>query len=287
VDLDPRDLQVFLAVERHGSFGRAAVELMVTQPAVSERVRHLERVVGRSLFERTTRGASLTTAGETLLPYARRGVALAEEAVEATRAADGVPSLVIAVHSMFAPRAVPLVLGALSELPRRVSVRDAHSDVVTALVLDGSAHVGFAVPGATPPGLRRVHLRADPIRCVVAPGHPISRARRPSTRSLRSSVLALNAWGPGSERFLERLRGDGVDEWRIRYCADATTSLTLARHHDHVAFVPESSIGAERDLRRVALAGLSSWTMPLDLVFRSSGALDPAIAAVVAAVRDR
>jgi len=290
VDLDPRDLEVFLAVERQGSFGRAAVELLVTQPAVSERVRHLERVVGRPLFERTTRGAALTTAGETLLPYARRCVALAEEAVEAVRAAEGVPALVVAVHAMFAPRALPLVLGALAELPRRVSVRDAHSDVVTALVLDGSAHLGFAVPGATPPGLRRAHLRPDPIRCVASPEHPITHAGRRTIGGLRTSLLALNAWGPGSDAFLDRLREHGVDDWRIRYCGDAATSITLARDHGHVAFVPESAAApvlAAGVLSQVPLAGLRSWTTPLDLLQRSRAGHDPAVAAVAAAVRSR
>ena len=52
---DFRDLECFLAVEREGSFGRAATMLMVTQPAVSERIRHLERVVGRALFVRSFR----------------------------------------------------------------------------------------------------------------------------------------------------------------------------------------------------------------------------------------
>jgi DNA-binding transcriptional LysR family regulator len=216
-------------------------------------------------------------------------VALAEEAVEATRAAVGVPSLVVAVHSMFAPRALPLVLGALTSLPRRVSVRDAHSDVVTALVLDGTAHLGFAVPGATPPGLRRVHLRPDPIWCVVSPEHPMARAGRTAAGALRSSLLALNGWGPGFEGFLERLRRRGVDEWRIRYCGDAATSITLARDHGHVALVPESAAAPVVDdgtLRRVSLAGLRSWTMPLDLLHRS-GADDRAVAAVAAAVTRR
>ena len=75
--LDLRDLEVFLAVERQGSFSRAASELLVSQPAVSERIRHLERVVGTEVFERTTRGASLTPAGEQLLPFAKRCAAIA------------------------------------------------------------------------------------------------------------------------------------------------------------------------------------------------------------------
>src|SRR4029077_17598086 len=104
MDLDLRDLSVFLAVQRQGSVGRAAGELLVSQPAVSERVRHLERVVGRAVFERSARGVVLTPTGEALLPYARPWVALADEALEHARVADGAARFVVAVHSTFAPR---------------------------------------------------------------------------------------------------------------------------------------------------------------------------------------
>src|SRR3954453_4401174 len=109
--LDLRDLEVFLAVVRQGSFGRAATELIVTQPAVSDRIRHLERVVGTEVFERTARGAVLTAAGEHLVPYAERCTALAAEAVETMQSGEHFPRFVIAVHSTFAPRIVPVVLG--------------------------------------------------------------------------------------------------------------------------------------------------------------------------------
>src|SRR6266566_1252295 len=158
MELDLQDLAVFLAVHRQGSFGRAATELLVTQPAVSERIRHLERVLTRSVFERTARGALLTPTGEVLVPYARRCLALAEETVEAARQAEGNPRFVIAVHSTFAQRLVPFVLGTLSAHSRRVAVRDAHSEVVPALVLDGVAHVGFALSGSARRGLSRISL---------------------------------------------------------------------------------------------------------------------------------
>ena len=148
--LDLRDLEVFLAVVRNGSFGRAASALIVTQPAVSDRIRHLERVVGTEVFERTARGAVLTAAGEQLLPYAERCTALATEAVEAIQEGEHFPRFVVAVHSTFAPRVVPMVLGALAS-SRGASPCETHSHEVEALVLDGVADVGLrdSEPGST------------------------------------------------------------------------------------------------------------------------------------------
>lgn len=271
--LDLRDVEVFLAVVRQNSFGRAATELTITQPAVSERVRHLERVIGTRLFERTTRGAALTPAGELLVPYAQRCVALADEAIEVTRQSEESPRLVIAVHSTFAMRVVPLVLGALAAAPHRVAVRDAHSHEVEALVLDGVADVGFAIPGRARRGLRRVALPPDPVGCFVAPDHELARTRRPPVHALRTALIAVNEWGDGAEPFLTRLHAGGVEAWRIRRCGDAATAVALARDHGHVAFVSASSASAEltvRRLRRVDLAALSSWVVRLELLHRAA-----------------
>jgi len=287
MSLDLRDLEVFLAVTRQGSFGRAANELRVSQPAVSERIRHLERVVGTRVFERTTRGATLTPAGEQLLPYARRCAALAGEALEVMRQHDGHPRLVVAVHSTFAPRVVPLVLGALARLPRRVSIRDAHSHEVEALVLDGVADVGFAVSAGARRGLRRIALPADPVVCVVAADHPLGRGKRPPLDALAATVLAVNAWGDGVETFLARLVAGGVEDWRIRHCGDAATAITLAREYGHVAFVTASTARVEltsKRLRQLTLTGMPRWSVSLDLVHRTPDRNDGVIRAIRAAL---
>ena len=276
-----QDLEVFLAVERHGSFGRAATELLITQPAVSERIRQLERVVGRPLFDRSVRGAALTPAGEALLPYAARCLALTEETLECVRDAEDVRRFVVAVHSTFAPRVVPWVLGTLGTAPRRIAVRDAHSDVVTALVADGAADIGFVVPGPRPRHVARVPLPPDPVVCVAARGHVVARARRPDLGALAGALVAFNAWGDGSERALARLRAAGVDDWRIRFCGDAATALTLARDHDHVAFVTRSATRAdEQALRLVALRDMPQWAVRVDLLHRLADRERPEILAL-------
>ncbi|MNF61513.1 HTH-type transcriptional activator AmpR [compost metagenome] len=64
-------LRAFEASARHLSFTRAAVELCVTQAAVSHQVKGLEGQLGVTLFKRLPRGLMLTSEGETLLPVLR------------------------------------------------------------------------------------------------------------------------------------------------------------------------------------------------------------------------
>jgi DNA-binding transcriptional LysR family regulator len=71
-----RQLEYFVAVARHGHFGRAAEAIYVTQPALSQQVRRLEAELGVALLRRTSRGVELTPAGSDLL--ARAETILAE-----------------------------------------------------------------------------------------------------------------------------------------------------------------------------------------------------------------
>lgn len=81
--LDPDLLKAFVAVAEHRSFTRAAATLNRTQSAVSVQIRRLEERLGTRLFQRTRAGAAPTAAGDALLAYARRLLALNAEAVDA------------------------------------------------------------------------------------------------------------------------------------------------------------------------------------------------------------
>lgn len=79
--LDPDLLKAFVAVADCRSFTRAATRLNRTQSAVSMQVKRLEDRLGVALFLRTTAQVDLTSGGEALLGYARRILALGDEAV--------------------------------------------------------------------------------------------------------------------------------------------------------------------------------------------------------------
>lgn len=75
--LDPK-LQTFLQVSETGSFTRAAEQLSLTQPAVSQHVRQLEQELGVKLLRRGGGGLKLTPEGEIAVRYAKRMIALSQ-----------------------------------------------------------------------------------------------------------------------------------------------------------------------------------------------------------------
>jgi len=78
-------LRAFVTVAREGNLTRAAVQLHLTQPAVSLQIKHLQETLGVTLFTRTSHGLSLTRDGQALLPHAERALAAAGDVQRAAQ----------------------------------------------------------------------------------------------------------------------------------------------------------------------------------------------------------
>src|SRR5215207_8106030 len=140
------DLLTFSTVARLGGITRAAEDLNTVQSNVTQRIKALEAEIGTPLFERHSRGMTLTGAGRRLLPYAQRLAALSREAVLAARE-DGEPKGPLAIGSMETTAAVRAP-SLLAEFHRRfpavqLSLRTAPTADLVAAVLDGSLDGAF------------------------------------------------------------------------------------------------------------------------------------------------
>ena len=84
-EIEFRHLRYFLAVAETLHFSKAAAQLGMAQPPLSQQIRSLERMLGYSLFERTTRGVRLTRVGQYFRERARSTLTKIRDDVEMAR----------------------------------------------------------------------------------------------------------------------------------------------------------------------------------------------------------
>ncbi|MDQ8031275.1 LysR family transcriptional regulator [Bordetella genomosp. 1] len=144
-DLD--QLRTFVAVADAGSLTAAAPRVFLSQSSVSEQVRKLEERAGQVLFKRSKSGAVLTPAGVRLLDYARRILALAEQAQRDMRGLALEGDLRLAITDYFRPNEISPLLARLKHTypGLRLRVEIAKSDLVRAAYARGELDVGVAM----------------------------------------------------------------------------------------------------------------------------------------------
>src|SRR5919106_4475578 len=144
--MDLRRLEVFVKVAELGSFSRAAQALSLTQPTVSEHIRALEDELGVQLLDRLGRGTSPTRAGQLLLGYASRMLALGREARQAVEQFQGrmIGELVVGGSTIPGEYLLPALIGQFKRKYPDISIclLIGSSQQVSEWVIEGRVEVG-------------------------------------------------------------------------------------------------------------------------------------------------
>lgn len=170
-----RELEVFLEVARHLHFGRAADALYLSQPVVSQELRRLERKLGVSLFDRSTRSVRLTSQGETLAEAARTVCEARDDFI--TLAQQLTPGRMDTVRVAATPsvvdRILPRVLRRVEQEMPGIIVEE-HS-VETGEIPDALAHgcdIGIGRFLTLDQRFRVEDLTPEPIHVALSRDHP-------------------------------------------------------------------------------------------------------------------
>ncbi|NNK79395.1 MAG: LysR family transcriptional regulator [Litoreibacter sp.] len=169
-NLDLTSLRSFVAVADSGGVTKAAGFLHLTQSAVSMQLKRLEEALDLQLFDRANRSVSLTKEGEQLLSYARRMLALNDEAYTRLTAKDYTGEIVLGVpHDIVYP-AIPTVLQKFnSAFPRmRVQLLSSYTRKLREQFSRGECDIILTTEETC--GDRGETLTARPLVWIGAPG---------------------------------------------------------------------------------------------------------------------
>ncbi|WP_435861363.1 LysR family transcriptional regulator [Streptomyces tauricus] len=171
-------LRLFLTLSEELHFGRAAARLFITQPALSQQIRELEKRLGVRVVERTSRTLTLTEAGQALLPEARAAVTAVDRLRRVADAQLRQVSGRLVVGTMGAEASMAHTRAVLSLLQDRHPettvqlVNLAFGDHLAALAQQ-EADVVFVRPPVTD-DIELHHLATEPRVACLSTGHPLA-----------------------------------------------------------------------------------------------------------------
>ena len=202
-------LRVFLKVAEHEHITHASEELILSQPAVTKTIQHLEQEVGLELIERHGRRIVLTHAGRVLQGYARRLFAFEREMEDALGALRDVDAgeITLAASTTTGVYLLPPIVARFHARYPQVSLRMSilNSSEIIEQTLDWNLDIGLVEgEAATLPGGLKVEVFAhDNLVLIVAPSHRWSKVPSLSPESLREGALLLREQGSGIREVIE------------------------------------------------------------------------------------
>ncbi|MHA6766230.1 LysR substrate-binding domain-containing protein [Sphingobium ummariense] len=176
--MELRHLRYFVAVAEEGSVTVAAEKRLHTaQPSLSRQLRDLELEVGAPLLVRTSRGVTLTPAGQAFLDHARLALAQASEAVAAARRVARPAKASFSVGFLtgqeveWLPHVTQILRDQLKEIDFRVS--SDFSPAVAEAVQRGEIDLGFSRVEPQPDMTYKV-IASEPIVAILPADHPLA-----------------------------------------------------------------------------------------------------------------
>lgn len=182
--LDLVSLSLFNLVVRTGSISRGAELAHLAVGAASKRISDLEDTVGAELFERHSRGVTLTLAGQALHGHAQRILADVDHlAADLSDHASGIVGVVRLVANtsavtQFLPSDLARFVAA--HVGIRIEMDESDSREAVLAVVDGRADLGIFAERTPTFGLQALHYRRDRLVLVVPAGHALAQRSAPA-----------------------------------------------------------------------------------------------------------
>ena len=200
-------LIVFRRVAERLSFRKAAEELYLTQPAVSQQIKALEEELGAVLFDRSGAQVRLTQAGGALLKYAEKSSRLLHQARHAVAAFGGTESgaLTLGASTTIAQYVLPRLLSEFCATHPRVrpTLISGNTEQIVEAVEEEKIALGF-IEG--PPRSRDVTLAPfleDELVLLVSAGHEWAEQKEILPGDLKLAPLVLRERGSGTRHIVE------------------------------------------------------------------------------------
>lgn len=278
VHLDSDLLRTFVAVAEASNFTKAAEQVRRTQSAVSMQIKRLEEMVGEPLFDRGSRGVSLTRKGLDLIQNARRIVSLLDETAASMRAEPLDGPVRIGIPEEYSYSILSRALGAFAKRHPKVEITVKYAHSASQMAALEAGELDLAVVFEWQDFSAGEILMLDPTVWVTSNLH-LQHEERP----LPVALYNRDGW---CKDFALKSLEDRGHAYRVAYTSDTTGGLKLAVASG-LAIAPVSRSNIPPDCRELTAAdGFGDIDASNVVLHRAPGATSEAINGMAEAIRE-
>ncbi len=245
-------LRTFQQVALTGSFTKAARELFLTQPAVSQQIKALENSYRVKLFDRSGKKVQLTNEGEAL--YSKINVLLNElkdiERLFEDLSEREIGRIDIASTAIFSTYFLPQAMGNFIKKYHGVELElhTGNSHKVISKLLEGSADFGFGGVVKPEPDIQYTMIHQEPFIFVAGANHPLTVKPRIDVEDLKSFPFIWREHGTLIRRKMEEMLGGRQSRMFFKNVIEIQNVETVKRLVEEgygVTIIPEIAVRRE------------------------------------------
>lgn len=291
--MDIESLKLFCDVIQLKGFTQAAAANSVTQSAVSQRLKALEKRFGFPLIERHGTGLFLTKAGEAVYKGSQRILGELRELEEQLQGIDGQVAgsvKLAAIYSVGLYELDPYVKKFLKSYPEiEVQIEYSRSNKIYQDIANGSVDLGIVAYPTNRPQLRWIPFLQDELVLICCPDHPFARSESISLKKLTAQPFVTFQRDIPTRRALDEIfKKNGV---AVATKAEFDNIELIKRAVEigiGVSIVPSMTVKSEIQaglLKALALAE-GPFMRPLAILYRRGRSLPPALKKLIAVLTE-
>ncbi|NLB89380.1 MAG: LysR family transcriptional regulator, partial [Syntrophomonadaceae bacterium] len=229
-----RQLEVFIRVAETKSMSKAAQQLYISQPAVSQTIAELEDSLETKLFERINRRLLLTNSGEVLYTYSKRIIGLLSEAQHQIKDLANLKrgKLSVGASTTIGIYLLPQIIGNFKKLYPNIEFIFTidNTSVIEALLLDAQIDIGIVEGPIFSKDLELIHFAHDQLEIICSSEHKWARSqtKQITIEDLEKETLIFREEGSGTREIIENvLKSKGVN-YRPQHILNNTEAIKKA-----------------------------------------------------------
>jgi len=283
--MEMRKLEAFCKVVELKSFTKAAKEMLLSQPTISEHIRYLEEELGQKLLERQAREIIVTPVGAVLYDYAQKILRTRDEAIQAVRQYGGnlVGNVIIGCSTIPGTYILPSLVGLFHKqyAAIKTTLRIGSSRIIAEEVLHGKLEFGVVGARWNETGLIWNRFFSDELTVIMHPKHPWAAKREVSLAELLEEPFILRERESGTRKVIAQiLAKSGFREQDLQSIAEIGSTAAVkeaVKAGIGVAILSKRAAVDEIQCGRLASVAIKSQQLkrPFYLIQRKNRVLSP------------